>query len=62
MLSDEIQPGDELREHGALIYTVVEVHPNHNPHVVARVKFTKDGGYGSRMWERGKEVPLTRPT
>jgi hypothetical protein len=60
MKSNEIEPGDVLLapEDGEVVYTVeeVEVHP---PHVVAVVRYV-DGGRAQRMWESGKDTPITR--
>lgn len=58
--SDEIQPGDVLRDlEGGVAYEVMDV-DYRPPHIVAVVKFA-DGGTGVRFWERGKETPLVRP-
>jgi hypothetical protein len=59
MKSQEIQKGDFLLDdEGNVTYTVEQVVPE-PPHVVAVVRFA-DGGTGNRMWEIGKDVPLSR--
>lgn len=60
MNSDNIEPGDELRdEEGKLVYTVISK-STQPPHVRAVVKYI-DGGHGVRIFEAGKETPLIRP-
>lgn len=61
MLSQEIREGDQLFESETLIYTVAGHPIMVPPHVIAVVRFEADGGFGERMWEIGKHVPLTRP-
>lgn len=60
MKAEEIREGDQfLSPEGDVFYTVEEV-STQRPHVIAIVRFS-DGGNGQRMWEIGKEAPLTRP-
>ena len=63
MLSQDLQTGDVLLDpvDGDLIYTVkeVEVGPTE---VRALVSYATDGGTAERVWDWGKEVPLTRPS
>lgn len=61
MKAEQVKAGDQLvSPQGDVQYVVEDVAVN-RPHVVATVRFT-DGGNGQRMWEIGKDVPLTRPT
>ena len=61
MLSQDIQSGDVfIDEDGTtVVYTVeeVEVGPTE---VRATVRYT-DGGNGRRVWDWGRETPVTRP-
>lgn len=60
MRANQIQPGDILMDaEGHVAYTVKRVVVQ-NPHIVVIVRFA-DGGLGERIFESGKEVPLTRP-
>lgn len=59
MRAEEIREGDVFIQDKNVSYTVVAVTAK-PPHVTALVRYL-DGGTSMRVYEIGKETPLTRP-
>lgn len=59
MRAREIRKGDEFEQDGELVYVVVDVEHT-KLEVNATVRF-RDGGLGTRVWDVGTDIPLSRP-
>jgi hypothetical protein len=66
MKAHELRKGDEYREDGKLIYTVIRdadefTGENDKPEVYVEVRYAGDGGHSDRVFPRDKNVPHIRP-
>lgn len=66
MKAHELREGDEYRENGKLIYTVILDATEfedvvHGPSVYVQIRYAQDGGISDRAFSRDTEVKHTRP-
>jgi hypothetical protein len=67
MKAHELREGDEYRENGSLIYTLISdasefTDKDGQPEVYVEVRYAGDGGHSDRVFPRDKGVPHIRPT
>jgi hypothetical protein len=66
MLAHELCEGDEYREKGKLIYTVILDATEfedvvHGPSVYVQIRYAQDGGISDRAFSRDQPVKHIRP-